>query len=84
MMDSFKTSRCGFVVIKLVIDADIYFVMRRNQRWSDLNFIGGHERPADRGSLQRAAKRELLEEVPALRVWKDFELLPLSGTTHRP
>ena len=46
MMDSFKTSRCGFVVIKLVIDADIYFVMRRNQRWSDLNFIADFRRPA--------------------------------------
>lgn len=73
-----KISRCGFVVIKLQIAGDNYFLLRKNKRWKDLNFIGGHVEPRDCGSLRRAARRELLEEVPALRATRSFTLEPIT------
>ena len=79
MMKHIKKSRCGFVVIKFNIDAEDYFVMRQNPNWKDMNFVGGHEIPRDGGSLERAARRELIEEVPALRAFKCFELAPLTN-----
>lgn len=78
MKQQIKKSRCGFVVIKFNIDAEDYFVMRLNPKWKDMNFVGGHEIPRDGGSLERAARRELLEEVPALRTFRCFELAPLT------
>jgi hypothetical protein len=69
-----KISRCGFVVIKLQIAGEDYFLMRENKRWHDINFIGGHEKPRDKGSLSKAARRELLEEVPLLRKQRAFRL----------
>ncbi len=74
-----KKSRCAFVVIKLRIDGKIYFLMRQDARWKDLNFIGGHERARDAANLRRAARRELLEEVPSLRSARSFELAPLTS-----
>ena len=74
-----KKSRCGFVVIKLRVDGKICFLMRQDARWKDLNFIGGHEKARDAANLRRAARRELLEEVPYLRSATSFELAPLTG-----
>ncbi len=77
-MKTVKRSRCGFVVVKLKIDESDYFLMRGDPSWKDVNFIGGHERPRDRGRLKNAARRESLEEVPALRGVKAVELEPLT------
>ncbi len=74
-----KKSRCAFVVIKLRVDGKIYFLMRQDAQWQDLNFIGGHEEARDGASLKEAARRELLEEVPYLRSAKSFELAPLTS-----
>lgn len=85
MSQPVKKSRCGFVVVKLRIAGDIYLLMRQDRRWKDVNFIGGHERAQDAGKLRRAARRELLEEVPSLRAAKSFELVPLtSKIVHGP
>jgi hypothetical protein len=73
-----KKSRCGFVVIKLRIDAQDYLLMRRDPDWKDVNFVGGHERVRDGGNLERAARRELTEEVPSLRALTTFGLEPLT------
>lgn len=73
-----KHSRLGFVVIKLRLDGETYFLLRKDDAWQDLSLIGGHEQPRDGNSLKRAARRELLEEVPAFRAFKDVELLPLT------
>jgi hypothetical protein len=62
-----KLSRIGFVVLKFSFSGDYFYLLRRNEKWHDLNFIGGHENSRDRGSLKRAADRELKEEVPASR-----------------
>jgi hypothetical protein len=73
-----KKSRCGFAVVKLRIDRDDYFLMRSDPYWKDLNFIGGHERARDRGSLKNVARRESREEVRALRELKSAGLEALT------
>jgi hypothetical protein len=77
-MSKVKRSRCAFVVIKLRIDGEDYFLMRRDLDWKDVSFIGGHAKERDNGKLERAARRELLEEVPSLRAFKLIELTPLT------
>jgi hypothetical protein len=62
-----KLSRIAFVVLKFKFSDDYFYLLRRNEKWHDLNFIGGHENERDRGSLRRAADRELKEEVPSSR-----------------
>jgi hypothetical protein len=80
-----KLSRVGFTVIKLQINGDDFFLMRKNLKWNDVSFIGGHEMPRDSGNLLRAARRELLEEVPALRSFGAVELVPLTdAVSHGP
>jgi hypothetical protein len=79
MSDDIKTSRCAFVILKFRINDEDVFLMRRDADWNDVNFIGGHELPQDRGKLKNAARRELLEEVPALRRFNRFHLTPLTS-----
>jgi hypothetical protein len=78
-MEKIRVSRCAFVVIKLKLLCTPYFLMRRDPRWKDVNFIGGHATEADSGHFLRTARRELLEEVPAFRRFKSFDLTPLTG-----
>ncbi|MHB8813435.1 MAG: NUDIX domain-containing protein [Steroidobacteraceae bacterium] len=80
-----KHSRLGFVVIKLRLDGENYLLLRRDLAWQDVSLIGGHEHPRDRQSLKRAAQRELLEEVPAFRSFKDIDFIPLTeDVSHGP
>lgn len=80
-----KRSRCAFVVVKLRIEGQDYLLMRRDRDWKDISFIGGHTSERDKGKLERTARRELLEEVPALRSFDRIELTPLTGEiTHGP
>jgi hypothetical protein len=67
------------VVIKFQIDREPYFLMRRDRDWSDITFIGGHEEDRDGGSLEKAARRELVEEVPPLRLCETLQVVPLAG-----
>ena len=73
-----KISRVGFAVVKLLVHGEIVFLMRRSKKWQDISFIGGHENNRDAHKLGRAAYRELLEEVPALRKNVRFDFLPLT------
>lgn len=80
-----KKSHCGFVVIKLRLKGESYYLMRKNLKWRDISFIGGHANAKDNGSLLRAARRELLEEVPSLRGHESLTLVPLlNEITHGP
>jgi 8-oxo-dGTP pyrophosphatase MutT (NUDIX family) len=74
-----KQSRCAFVVIKLRMGGEDYFLMRRDPDWKDISFIGGHANKGESSNLERVARRELLEEVPALRSFKLIELVPLTN-----
>ena len=65
-----KETMIGFAVIKLNFDGIQFYLMRRNDKWKDFNFIGGHANERDRGSLQHAANREFREEVPSSRYLK--------------
>jgi hypothetical protein len=62
-----KESKIGLAVMKLQFDENYFYLMRRNDKWKDYNFIGGHTSERDNGSLQRAANREVREEVPGSR-----------------
>ena len=77
-----RRTRIGFVVIKLLVGGAPYFLMRVNPKWKDVNFIGGHEKDRDGGNLGKTARRELWEEVPSIRSYKDFSLEPLTPVIH--
>lgn len=84
-----KVSRCGFAIIKLRVENESLYLMRRSKKWRDVSFIGGHEISRDAGKLSRTTYRELLEEVPALRQEYKIELSPLTeefgfGPTYSP
>lgn len=78
MQTDIRTSRGGFVVIKLLVNGAICLLVRKNLKWKDVNLIGGHEKDRDQGSLMRAAQRELWEEVPSIRNMSDLSLQPLT------
>jgi len=73
-----REARCAFVVIKLKIDNKDYFVLRRDKDWNDLNLIGGHQEERDNGRFKRTAKREMFEELSALRGKAEVELMPIA------
>jgi hypothetical protein len=76
--DSIRTSRAAFVIIKLVVSNDVYLLLRKNVKWNDLNFVGGHQKERDQGSLVRTAQRELWEEVPSIRGIVNTHLVPVT------
>lgn len=73
-----KETRCAFVVIKLKIGGSDYFILRRDKDWNDLNLIGGHQEVSDNGKFERTAKREMFEELSALRGRAKFALAPIT------
>ena len=79
MATELRVSRCGFVVIKLLVDDNICLLLRRNPKWKDFNLVGGHEKDRDQGDLARTALRELWEEVPSVRTMSNISLEPLGG-----
>jgi len=66
-MAEMRQSKVGFAIVKIDFGGTPFFLMRKNDKWNDFNFIGGHEDPRDNGSLLRAAQREFREEVPTGR-----------------
>jgi len=74
-----RKSRVGFVIIKLRVAEAIFYLMRVNSKWKDVNFIGGHDKRRDAGDLKNTARRELWEEVPSLRGYPRLDLEPLTG-----
>ena len=77
-MSNCRETRCAFVVIKLKIDNKDYFILRRDKDWNDLNLIGGHQEEKDNGRFQRTAKREMFEELSALRGKAAVVLKPIT------
>lgn len=77
-MSNNKETRCAFVVIKLKIGGEDYFILRRDKDWNDLNLIGGHQEAADKGEFARTAKREMFEELSALRGRAKIDLFPIT------
>ena len=72
---------CAFIVCKVCIGGKDYLVLRRDSSWEDLNFIGGHQEPVDEGNYLATAMREVEEELPELKKFGNFELVPLTGET---
>jgi len=81
-MTKLQKSRAGFVIFKLRVDGAAYYLLRANSKWKDLNFLGGHEKERDGGNLEKAARRELWEEVPLLRKVESLSLEPLTDLVH--
>jgi NUDIX domain-containing protein len=77
-MTAYRKSTVGFVVVKVAVAGIPYFLMRLNPRWKDINFIGGHAKERDAGSLETTARREFWEEVPAIRRYEVFHLESLT------
>lgn len=78
MSTGIHKSRVGFVVVKFRAFGKSLFLLRKNERWNDVNFLGGHEKQRDKGSLHKTAERELWEEVPSIRSLKGLSLEPLT------
>jgi hypothetical protein len=78
MSDEVRTSRGGFVVIKLLVDDEVCLLLRKNAKWKDVNLIGGHIKDRDQGNLEKTALRELWEEVPSIRNMSGLALAPLT------
>ena len=76
-MSKYRQTRCAFVVIKLLIHNTDYFILRRDKDWNDLNLIGGHQEEKDNGKFKRTARREMFEELSALRGMAEVELKPI-------
>lgn len=81
-MTKCREARCAFVVIKLKINAKDYLVLRRDKDWNDLSLIGGHQEEKDNGRFRRTAKREMYEELSALRGKTDVVLNPITEPIH--
>ena len=77
-MSNCRQTRCAFVVIKLKIHNKDYYILRRDKDWNDLNLIGGHQELKDNGKFERTAKREMFEELSALRGKADVALKPIT------
>ena len=77
-MKNDQVKRCAFIVIKLKIGGKDYFVLRRDKDWNDLSLIGGHQEEADKGRFERTAKREMFEELSALRGRAKISLTPIT------
>lgn len=77
-MSKCRQTRCAFVVVKLKIDNMDYFVLRHDKDWNDLNLIGGHQEERDHGKFKRTAKREMFEELSALRGKAEVGLKPIT------
>lgn len=77
-MSDCRKTRCAFVVIKLKIHNRDYLVLRRDKDWNDLNLIGGHQEEKDNGRFNRTAKREMFEELSALRGKAEVALEPIT------
>ena len=77
-MSDCRETRCAFVVIKLRIDSRDYFVLRHDKDWNDLNLIGGHQEERDNGRFTRTARREMFEELSALRGSAEVALEPIT------
>ena len=77
-MSNYRETRCAFVVIKLKINNRDYLILRRDKDWNDLNLIGGHQEEKDNGKFQRTARRELFEELSALRGKAEVALKPIT------
>jgi hypothetical protein len=73
-----RKSRVAFVVIKLSVLGIAYYLMRVDPKWKDINLIGGHEKHRDSGNLEKTARRELWEEVPSIRDYSQFDVVPLT------
>ena len=74
-----KQSDCAFVVIKLKIEGEDWFLMRKNVDWNDVNFVGGHTNAVDGSNFKRTARRELLEEIPPLRNFRSLHIEELTN-----
>jgi len=70
---------CAFVVCKLrVLDKD-YLLLRYDDDWQDVTWIGGHQSQVDCGDMMRTAIRETEEELPGVKWSRDFSLSPLTS-----
>ena len=75
-----RTSKVAYVVVRLAIGGDEYFLMRVHEKWGDWSLVGGHLEPreAEADDWLGAARRESEEELVPLRNGSDFTLEQLS------
>lgn len=74
-----RKTKCAFVILKVNAGGTDYFLLRQDKDWNDLNLVGGHQEPRDAGNFKRTARRELYEELSALRGKGKVELIALTS-----
>jgi 8-oxo-dGTP pyrophosphatase MutT (NUDIX family) len=81
MADDVTTPRhsdLAFVVARIAVDREPYWLLRRHAKWGDWSLVGGHVEDDERDDWLRAARREADEELDPLRVGVDFEVEPMA------
>lgn len=78
-----RRSEVAYVVVRLLIGADSYWLLRWHPKWSDWSLLGGHVEANEREDWLLAAERETDEEMAPLRVGEDVRVvaLPVAPTS---
>ena len=78
-----RRSRVVYVVVRLRVAEEDYFLLLGHHKWGDWSLVGGHVEPNEADDWTRAAEREVQEELEPLRVGKDFTLERVLGAPER-
>ncbi|MGE0790684.1 MAG: NUDIX domain-containing protein [Sandaracinaceae bacterium] len=72
-----RRSDIVYVVARLALDQDEYFLFIEHKKWGDWGLLGGHVEPDEARDWAQAAQRETEEEMVPLRVGEDVALSPI-------
>jgi hypothetical protein len=78
-----RRSDVVYIVVRLVIDGEDWFLLREHEKWGDLSLVGGHVEPNEIEDWPAAACREANEELAPLECGRDFDVVALPGGPER-
>lgn len=72
-----RRSDVVYIVVRLALHGQDYFLFRKHTSWGDWSLIGGHVEPEEQRDWSVAATRETEEELEPLRVGFDVRVSSL-------
>lgn len=78
-----RRSHVVYIVVRLIIDGEDWFLLREHEKWGDLSLVGGHVEPDEIEDWSAAACREASEELAPLECGRDFDVVALPGGPSR-
>jgi 8-oxo-dGTP pyrophosphatase MutT (NUDIX family) len=76
--EAMRTSQVAYVVVRLLVRGEDFFLLRAHKKWGDFSLVGGHVEPHEAGNWFAAARREAEEELAPLKNRVDFALEPIA------